>query len=139
MPPTGGRSFPLLGLLRGRGGPKQLVKEGEGGRASGVVLVIPVIFIGGLRAQHGGYGGQLVGVAQGGGEVLRQLVDVLIPHAQLGEHVVHRLDAQFLGAFQAKALGLGLAALYLGDKDDRHVLAAAGTETWFHMIAPLGG
>ena len=119
---TPGRGrFAGFGLLRGGVGAEKLVEEGEGGGASGVVLVLAALLLG---VEHGGQGR---GIPQGGSQVLRQLVDVIVAYAQLAEHIIDRLYAQLLGAFQTEPLAFGLAVFQLGNEDDRYVFAAAGT------------
>ena len=117
---------PGAGALLGRLRPEELAQEGEGGGAPLVLLLVGV-----LRAVLGQLL-QTLDAAEGGHHLMGERVQVLVGDAHFLHHVVHRLEPQFPGAFQAEALIFGLAVFNFRDKDHCHVLMAASTKCRLH-------
>ena len=70
-------------------------------------------------------GGDHLLAAQGSHHFTGEILQVLVGNAQLLHHVIHRLDAQLFGAFQAEALVFRLAVFNLCDKNHRVILFAS--------------
>ena len=93
----------------------ELAEEREGG-GSAVFLVVGRTVV---------VGGDHLLAAQGAHHFASEILQVLVGDAQLLHHVIHRLNAQLLGAFQAQALVLGLAVFDFGDKNHCVILFAS--------------
>ena len=74
----------------------------------------------------------------GRAEELERVIQILVGDAHLFDHVVDGLDMQLTRALEAQALVFRLSVFYFGDKDYRHVLAAAGAHGRLHRVPSLG-
>ena len=97
---------------------EELVEEGEGGS-----LAVRIV-LRGVRVRA---------AAQHGHHFAGEIIQILVGNAHLLDHIVNLLDAQVLGAFEAKPLVGGLAVLDFGDKDYSHVLVAAAAQGRSHQ------
>ena len=108
---------------------KELVEEGESSGAAVVVLIAAVLW--------DSQAVRLLRAAEGGEHLIGDILQVLLGNAHLLHHIVHGLNAQIPGAFQAQAFVPGLAPFYFCDKHHGHILVAAAAQRRLHKDSPF--
>ena len=114
-------------LVLALGAAEEAVEEGEG---RGLAVVVAAALVVG--------GHQLLRAGERAEHIAREAVELLVAQAHLLDHVVDGLDVQLARALEAEPLVFGLSVFDFGDKDYRHVLAAAGAHGRLHRVPSLG-
>ena len=135
---TAHRRFLGLALLLFRVGTavEQLAQEGEGGSlALFVLLVLAVLVTQVHAAAHQLF--QPFRAAEGAHHLIGQVFHILLGDAHPIHHLLHRLDAQLLGAFQAQAFVHGVTFIQSGNENNRHIFMASRTQFRLHNVYSL--
>ena len=117
-----GRAAVLAVLL---GAAEKAVEEREGRGLA--VIVLAAVVVGGKKLLRPG---------EGVHHISGEAVKVLVGDPHLFDNIVHGLDMQLPGAFEAQPLVFCLSVFDFGDENHRDVFAAAGAHRRLHRFPP---
>ena len=115
---------------------EQLAQEGEGGSLAFFVLLVLAVPLAQVHAAaHQLF--QPFRAAEGAHHLIGQVLHIFFGDAHSIHHLLHRLDAQLLGAFQTQTLIDWVTFIQSGNKNNRHIFMASRTQFRLHNVYSL--